>query len=210
MKKVNIGLLLLMLTLFFSAHVFGATTRTDTNPPATTKVGNPPTNTGGWPVSSASHITQGINGIYDHYALYAQGLQSIDVSNVIGTPIYTTFDGKVQAVCNDAQTSCGTFIGCNYNGCGYGRHVVVTSTIDGKSVSVFFGHFSEISVTQGQEVKKGDVLGKMGTTGYSTGPHLHWEFRGIPMAIPHVPTDITPLNCDDTGTPCKPASIPAQ
>jgi murein DD-endopeptidase MepM/ murein hydrolase activator NlpD len=46
---------------------------------------------------------------------------------------------------------------------------------DGKST--LFAHLSRIGVTKGQKVEQGDVIGNVGTTGYSTGPHLHFEFR---------------------------------
>lgn len=167
-------------------------------------------NTGGWPITVSSIVTQGLSGPTDHYDLYSHGFQSIDIANDTGTPIYTTFDGTVAVVCDDGQTSCGNCgKGSNENGCGYGKYVVVNSTVDGKNISVYFGHFSEIIVAQGQQVSKGTELGKMGTTGYSTGPHLHWEFRGIPMETPNIPQNITPLNCDEAPyVLCVPLMIP--
>lgn len=209
MKKTLLIALLIPIFLIAIPTAY-AQFRTESNT-VTTKVGNP---SSGWPVSSLSKITQGINGPFDHHALYAQGLQSIDIApsppGRIGDPIYASFDGTVQSICNDAQTSCGTYTGCNLNGCGYGKHVVITSTVDGKTVTVFFGHLSEISITSGQNIQQGDQIGKMGTTGFSTGVHLHWEFRGIPMSTPYVPENITPLDCDEEATPCQPASLPTQ
>lgn len=202
------GAMLLFYVLLFTSFSFAQQKMLRTESNTVTTVVGTPQESSGWPVSAASRITQGINGTYDHYALYSQGLQSIDIANTLGTPIYSTLDGTVVVVCHDGQTSCGTFSGCNYNGCGYGKHVVVESVIDGKTVKVFFGHFAEISVTPGATITSGTQIGLMGTTGFSTGPHLHWEFRGIPMAPPHVPTAITPLNCDDGGTPCSPSTIP--
>lgn len=208
MKTIKIIILLLTLGVYLLLpKEANAQLRTNSNI-VSTKIGNPILGSG-WPVKVSSKITQGINGSFDHYSLYAQGLQSIDIANGIGTPIYTTFDGTVTTICNDAQTSCGTYVGCNYNGCGYGKHVVITSTSGGKSFQVFFGHFTEIQVSPGQVVTKGTQLGLMGTTGYSTGPHTHWEFRGLDMSPPNIPIAITPLNCDgDVGTPCNPLYIP--
>ena len=47
----------------------------------------------------------------------------------------------------------------------------------GLGVHSGYYHLSEISVQEGQQVKKGDVVGKVGDTGLATGPHLHWEIR---------------------------------
>lgn len=208
MKKIfSIFAIILYTTIVFARPSY-AQFRTNSNT-VETRVGNPVLLDGGWPLLEKSKVTQGINGPYDHYALYNQGLQSIDVANVVGTPIYSTFDGIATTVCEDGQTSCGRYTGCNSNGCGYGKHVVVTTTNGEFSYDVFFGHFSQIQVQQGQTITKGMQLGLMGTTGYSTGPHLHWEFRNLVMQPPNIPVAITPLNCDsDVGTPCSPLYIP--
>jgi murein DD-endopeptidase MepM/ murein hydrolase activator NlpD len=57
---------------------------------------------------------------------------------------------------------------------GYGQIVVVNH---GNGLSTAYGHLSRIEVEQGQELKRGDVLGRLGSTGRSTGPHLHYEVR---------------------------------
>ena len=66
-----------------------------------------------------------------------------------------------------------------YSEAGYGYLVVVEN--DG--VQSFYGHLSEISVQVGQEVGNGTIVGATGSTGRSTGPHLHWEVRvdGMPV-----------------------------
>jgi len=61
---------------------------------------------------------------------------------------------------------------------GYGKVVIVDhGSINGKPTSTLYAHMSSIRVSQGQNVNKGDVLGYEGTTGYSTGPHVHFEVR---------------------------------
>lgn len=172
----------------------------------TTRVGNP--SEGGWPVVDNSLVTQGLAGITDHHTLYDQGLQAIDVAAPMGTPVYTTLDGTISTVCEDGINACGTASGCNLNGCGYGKHVVVKSTTGSTTQFAYFGHLSEISVKVGDTVSKGTQVGLMGNTGYSTGTHLHWEFRGAPMSPPNIPTAITPLNCDYPSIPCTPMYIP--
>ena len=58
---------------------------------------------------------------------------------------------------------------------GFGRRVVVR--IGNSDVFMYFGHLSEINVVKGQRVKIGQQIGVEGTTGHSTGSHLHWEIR---------------------------------
>lgn len=83
----------------------------------------------------------------------------VDLKGPMGDPIYATGDGIVNR--------------CDwYNG--YGNAVV----IDHKSgYQSLFGHLSRVNVVQGQQVKAGDVIGFLGSTGRSTGPHLHYEIR---------------------------------
>ncbi len=57
---------------------------------------------------------------------------------------------------------------------GYGNAVIL---MHGKSVSTLYAHMSRLAVSQGREVAKGEVLGYVGSTGLSTGPHLHFEVR---------------------------------
>jgi murein DD-endopeptidase MepM/ murein hydrolase activator NlpD len=71
-----------------------------------------------------------------------------------------------------ADTGTVTFAGCiNW---GYGCHVVVDH---GNGYSTLYGHLSSIAVSAGQAVSQGQQLGNMGSTGRSTGPHLHFEIR---------------------------------
>ena len=82
----------------------------------------------------------------------------MDFTAPTGTPIYATGDGVVE----DAESTRG----------GYGKHVVVNH---GYGYQTLYGHMSRIGVKTGQKVKRGDVLGYVGSTGISTGPHLHYE-----------------------------------
>jgi murein DD-endopeptidase MepM/ murein hydrolase activator NlpD len=85
----------------------------------------------------------------------------IDISNNTGTPIYAADKGTVVR----AQTT--------YDG--YGLNVVLRHTLpDGSTVYTLYGHLSGFSVAAGETVSRGQLLGVMGSTGNSTGPHLHF------------------------------------
>jgi murein DD-endopeptidase MepM/ murein hydrolase activator NlpD len=70
-------------------------------------------------------------------------------------------------------TASGKVVSAGWSG-GYGRMVEVDH---GNGLSTRYGHLSEIDVQVGQAVKAGQTVGRMGSTGRSTGPHLHYETR---------------------------------
>ncbi|MCC5931350.1 MAG: M23 family metallopeptidase [Cyclobacteriaceae bacterium] len=84
--------------------------------------------------------------------------QGIDFSAPTGTPVYATGNGKVITV----QT---TFTGL-------GKHVIIDH---GYGFETRYGHLNDFNVKAGQEVKRGEVIGFVGNTGWSTAPHLHYE-----------------------------------
>ena len=86
----------------------------------------------------------------------------LDFSAPQGTPIYATAEGTVKTAGN--------------LGNGYGNHIVIQH---GYSYSTLYGHMSRIKAKRGQRVKRGEVIGYVGSTGKSTGSHLHYEvFKG--------------------------------
>jgi murein DD-endopeptidase MepM/ murein hydrolase activator NlpD len=93
----------------------------------------------------------------------------IDLAAPIGSPIYATSDGIVSMA--------------NWRG-GYGLFV---SLDHGGGVQTRYGHMSRLNVVAGQQVHKGDVIGLVGSTGLSTGPHLHYEVRLNGQAVNPVP-----------------------
>lgn len=83
--------------------------------------------------------------------------RGIDISNSKGTKILATADGKV--------VYAGWF-------CGYGKMILIQH---GYGYTTRYGHCSKIVTHSGMRVKKGDIIGYMGSTGFSSGPHLHYE-----------------------------------
>lgn len=88
----------------------------------------------------------------------------IDLAVPLGTPVRATLDGIVHVVVSMA---------------GYGLHVIVDH---GDGLTTLYAHLSAVTVAEGDAVAAGDVIGRAGSTGNSTGPHLHFEVRrdGIP------------------------------
>jgi len=82
----------------------------------------------------------------------------MDFSAKTGTPIYATGDGVVERADNTAS--------------GYGNHIVIRH---GFGYETLYGHLSKYKVRAGQRVKRGDVIGYVGSTGRSEAPHLHYE-----------------------------------
>ncbi|MBO6271889.1 peptidoglycan DD-metalloendopeptidase family protein [bacterium] len=87
----------------------------------------------------------------------------IDIGASMNTPIKASNTGKV--------------IMAGWYG-GYGKVVIIDhGVIRGQSITTLYGHMNTINVSQGQYVKQGQIIGRVGTTGYSTGPHCHFEVR---------------------------------
>lgn len=96
----------------------------------------------------------GANGYSFHNAL--------DIAGPVGTPIYA------------AQT--GTVLRAGWGGA-YGNHVMIAHVINGQVWTTVYAHMSSVSVSAGQRVSQGQNLGGMGSTGNSTGSHLHFEIH---------------------------------
>jgi len=82
----------------------------------------------------------------------------MDFSSKTGTPIFATGDGIVERADNSAS--------------GYGNHIVIRH---GYGYETLYGHLSKYKVRSGQRVKRGDIIGYVGSTGRSEAPHLHYE-----------------------------------
>ena len=126
----------------------------------------------------ASGFGYRVDPLYKDYRLHA----GLDFAAPSGTPIYATADGVVQAA------------GFNTDGCG--NKVVINH---GYGYQTLYGHMVRVKARAGQRVKRGEVIGYIGSTGKSTGPHCHYEVikRGTKVdPVYYFYNDLTPAQFD--------------
>ncbi len=116
-----------------------------------------------WPIPGATTSGQvgwRVHPVYGYRSCHT----GIDLSGGSGTPILAAAAGKVVLV---------------ENGGAYGLHTVIDH---GGALETMYAHQSGVAVSAGQIVRQGQVIGYVGTTGFSSGPHLHWEVHisGVP------------------------------
>ncbi|MBQ6020163.1 MAG: peptidoglycan DD-metalloendopeptidase family protein [Clostridia bacterium] len=139
-----------------------------------------------WPLPGYSGISAGFDDGRNH--------QAIDIPAPQGTPVRASAPGYVTSV----FTGCTHNFGKSYNCCySLGNHVKIqhTGSIGGQPYSTRYGHLTAVYVQPGQFVNAGDVIGTVGSTGYSTGNHLDYKFYiGNAVADPgpylQVPSDV--------------------
>lgn len=116
-----------------------------------------------WPTGGgvASPFGQRLHPILGYYRLHA----GLDIGGAQGQEIWAAHDGIIQLA--------------GWNG-GYGNAIVIAH---GDSTTTLYGHMSGFAVSAGEYVQPGQLIGYVGSTGLSTGPHLHFEVRigGIPV-----------------------------
>lgn len=126
----------------------------------------------------ASGFGYRIDPLYKDSRLHA----GLDFSAPTGTPIYATADGEVQIA--------------GFNTDGYGNKVVINH---GYGFQTLYAHMVRVKAKVGQSVKRGEVIGYVGSTGKSTGPHLHYEVikRGTKVdPVYYFYNDLTPAQFD--------------
>jgi murein DD-endopeptidase MepM/ murein hydrolase activator NlpD len=128
--------------------------------PATGEVVNEIDPTIAWPVQGVITLEFAQSS---KYQVFHTG---IDIANTLGTPITPFMQGEV------------VYAGEIF--WGYGKHIIIDH---GDNIKSIYAHLDKIFVFEGQEVNIGDEIGRMGSTGWSTGSHLHFESRvyGIPV-----------------------------
>ena len=109
----------------------------------------------GWPING--RLMSGFGHRMDPFSGEGAMHTGIDISAPMGTGVKATGDGIVMYA--------------NWNS-GYGRCVIVDH---GNGYQTLYGHLSQIGVIEGEEVRQGEIVGRVGTSGRATGPHLHYE-----------------------------------
>jgi len=109
-------------------------------------------------------------GMRNHPVLRKRARHSgIDLAATTGTPVYATADGIVGRA--NRFSSYGLYVSIDH----------------GADLETRYAHMSRLAVEKGERVKKGDIIGYVGSTGRSTGPHLHYEVRVSGQAVNPIP-----------------------
>ncbi len=116
-----------------------------------------------WPVKG--WVTSDFGARRSPFSLAPDFHEGVDIAAQWGTPVISSADGVV------------TFAG--YRG-GLGKSIIIDH---GFGIKTYYGHNSEILVTEGQKITRGTKIALVGSTGHSTGPHLHYEVHldGVPV-----------------------------
>ncbi len=114
-----------------------------------------------WPLQKV-FVTQLFGKTVDSKRLYASGTHNgVDFRASVGTPVFAMADGTVLGV-GDTDLTC--------YGASFGKFIFIKYS---NGLSSTFGHLSLIKVYEGQQIKRGEMVGYSGNTGHTTGPHLH-------------------------------------
>lgn len=118
----------------------------------------------GMPIGIPVHSNQ-ITSLYgsrvDPFGLETNFHTGIDFAGGVGAPIYSTADGVVTGAIDEGTTGLGKNVRVQH------KYGIITA----------YAHMNEIAVAKDRKVRRGELLGYVGTTGRSTGPHLHYEVR---------------------------------
>ena len=122
------------------------------------------------PIRASVEFTSGFGVRSDPFRAGAAMHPGIDLAGAYGTPIYATADGTV--------------VRAGWNSGGYGNLVELDH---GRGITTRYGHMSAILVKAGEHVTRGQQIGRIGSTGRSTGNHLHYEVRIDGRAVNPIP-----------------------
>jgi murein DD-endopeptidase MepM/ murein hydrolase activator NlpD len=113
---------------------------------------------------TTGYLSRGFGMMIDPFTGAKQPHLGIDLAADMGTPVYATAEGRVSSVGRDP---------------GLGKTILINHQFGFTTV---YAHLSLVKVKIGQYVKRGELIGAVGNTGYSTGPHLHYEvhYQGQP------------------------------
>ena len=122
------------------------------------------------PIKASVEFTSGFGVRSDPFHAGAAMHPGIDLAGAYGTPVYATADGTV--------------LRAGWNSGGYGNLVELDH---GRGITTRYGHMSAILVREGDHITRGQQIGRMGSTGRSTGNHLHYEVRIDGRAVNPIP-----------------------
>ena len=123
-----------------------------------------------WPTPGFTYLS---SEWYEDREVYNHGGIDIAGAGIMGTPVVAAADGTVVATNSSCTHNWGKSYSCGCGG-GYGNYVMISHA--GGKMTVY-GHLTSLTVSSGQSVSRGQVIGYVGSTGNSTGPHLHYECR---------------------------------
>ena len=111
--------------------------------------------------------------------------KGIDISDggIEGQPVVASRSGTVTRADNACSHNYPKNSSCGCGG-GYGNRVEISH---GDGTSTLYGHMLSITVSVGQTVNQGDIIGYVGCTGYSTGTHLHFEIKQNGVQVDPMP-----------------------
>ena len=125
-----------------------------------------------WPVAGTITTCFG----WDNALGYTRWHDALDIGVTEGTPVKSIADGTVEKVVGGCRVGNAACSG------GYGNNVIIKHELEnGDKLYSFYGHFASISVSEGQKVKEGQEIGRVGMTGKTTGPHLHFAIHKKPV-----------------------------
>lgn len=124
-----------------------------------------------WPTLSTSYITSSYGTRLHPIQGIIKNHDGIDIGGSMGDPVYAAGDGII--------------IYSNFNNGGYGNMVMIDHGLNEEGVKIvtLYGHGSKLLKSVGDIVKQGDVIMEVGSTGNSTGPHVHFEVRENGLAV---------------------------
>lgn len=120
-----------------------------------------------WPVPGNYYVSSGVG---ERWGSYHNGM---DIPGSKGTDVCATESGKVIRINTTCPHDYGKSASCGCGG-GYGNFIIIDH---GNEFISLYGHLTSVDVSVGDTITKGEVIGHMGSTGYSTGDHLHFEIR---------------------------------
>jgi len=127
-----------------------------------------------WPLKEGTYSSSSSFGLRTWSDGSTEYHKGIDFSAGLGTPVYASASGKVVALFNGCTHNYPKDSSCGCGG-GYGNHIIIDTD---SGILMVYGHLTNVesSINVNDTVTQGQLIGTVGTTGWSTGAHLHFEF----------------------------------